>query len=144
VATSLKLVHTSSNNFYFRAFSINCSTLKRKPAHAQSRQIFQLKKNFLRGTLFGHTALTCQYFSVATSVKLVLILNNNFYSRDFPISCKTFWSMLVESRQIFNFNLLSGDLLRLSATYILHTQNPRKTATGLNPFFSGTLCRFWI
>jgi hypothetical protein len=120
VGTSLKLVHTSSNNFYLRAFSINCGTLKTKPA--QSRQIFRLKKNFLEVTLFSHTALTCKYFSVATSVKLVHTLNNNFYLRDFPISCKTIWSMLVEFRQIFDFNLLSEIYsISLQDTHCTHT-----------------------
>jgi hypothetical protein len=86
-------------------------------------------------TLFGHTDLTCQYFSVATSVKLVHILNNNLYLRDFPISCNTFWSMLFESKQMFDFHLLNGDLLlSLQHTHYTHTKSVKNRAM-FQPFF---------
>jgi hypothetical protein len=42
-----------------------------------------LKIEVISGDFSSDWTLICQYFSEATSVKLVYVLNNNFYLRSF-------------------------------------------------------------
>jgi hypothetical protein len=57
------------------------------------------QKDVFRGVCSGPRVLISQYFSEATSVKLVHVFNNNFYLRAFSVSWKleSGWSSPSES-----------------------------------------------
>jgi hypothetical protein len=85
-ATSVILVHTLSNNFYLKGFSISSKT---GPSITVEMANFFNLTTFFRTFQKFHSPNQIKYLSCATSVKLIHTLIDNFYLRGFSISIKT-------------------------------------------------------
>jgi hypothetical protein len=112
-ATSVKLVHTLSNNFYLRCFSIRSKPRQSSPV---AYGLFFRFLNYLRflGCFKSSPSLTSINISWATSVMLVHTVSNNFYLKCFSVSSKTGPSFIVKMANFFLFNYVFQDVSKVT------------------------------